>query len=277
MMKNYLVAILGLVILCFGLVGCEETTPTAPSTTSVGTRLVNLETWRTGVDGNISTLTNTMANKAETSTVNAISTRVGTLEGQSAANTYTKTQLYTQVEVDAQIAAAVTALKADQTWITGRTSTSGAGTTTGEWGELISTNGDLELWLERVSGDVSDELRTRDGVNDARFDLVVVNLDTDSSHDFKIDFEFEPEDGVGGLNIDLTATLTKAEASGNLAYKNPTRFPNPNADSVLRFDQDNTGRILKGDAEDFTVWIDIMQTTGGATDWDYDIRIKDKD
>lgn len=216
-------------------------------------------------------VSNVQESKANTSAVSDLTQRVVTLEGYSSANTYTKAQLYTQAQVDDLIQA----LKDDQSWVKGRTSTSAAGTTVGEYGELISTNGDLELWLERVSGDASDELRTRNGANDARFDFVVVNLDGGSSHDFRIDFEFEPEDGENNLSINLT--LSKAEASGNLEFEVPTRTPQPDADSVLRFDQDNTGRILKGDAEDFTVWLDIVQVAGGTTDWSYDIRIKDKD
>ena len=269
MMKKYLLAILGLVILCFGLVGCEETEPTAPSTTSVDTRLVNLEVWKVGVDGNISTLTNTMANKAETSTVTAISNRVGALEGQSAANTYPKTQLYTQAEVDALIQA----LKDDQSWITGRTPT---GTTTGDYGELVDTDGDLELWLDRVSGDASDILRTKVGSNSARFDLVVVNTDASESHDFKIDIEFEPDTNVALVNYNPTTCgsgHTCVSASGYL------KFLVSRTDEVrssLRIEQTNTGRITKGDVEDYTIQIYVEQGTGDWIDWEYYLNIRDR-
>jgi len=270
-MKKYLLIFLALVILPLGLMGCEEdtTSPTAPAVPSIDKRLTEAEAGVVALSGQL-------AAKAETATVTAIANRVAALEGQSSANTYTKAQLYTKAEVDAAVAAAVAALKADQAWIEGRTTTTGAGTTVGDYGELIDEDGDLQLWLEEVGGDASDELRTRDGTNEARFDFIVVNLD-DSSHDFKIDLEFEPEDGKTTLNIDLAVASTKAVASGNLDYKAATRSPQPNADSILRFGQDNQGRILKGDVEDFTVWITVEQTAGGVTDWEYDIRIKDKD
>lgn len=267
-MKKLYLTILGVLVLLMPLsvMGCEET---APATTTP--LFVTIETF----NAEINRLTTAINAKANQAALDAQVIRIDTFTGQ--VDTYSKAELYTQSEVNERIAAEIAVLKANQTWVTGTTTTSAAGTTVGDYGELISTNGDLELWLERVSGDVSDELRTRDGANDARFDFVVVNLDGSSSHDFTIDLEFEPEDGEATLNINLTPTLTKAEASGNLEYGNPTRTPQPDADSVLRFDQSNEGRILKGDVEDFTVWVDVQQIAGGTTDWEYDIRIKDKD
>jgi len=262
--------VLGLVVLCFGLVGCEETVPTTPGV-SVDTRLVNLETWKTSID-------TAMAKKAEAATVTGNSNRIATLEGQSVANTYSKTELYTQAQVDAQIAAAVKALKADQSWITGRTSA--AGTTVGDYGELVDTDGDLELWLDRVSGDASDILRTNGGSNDARFDLVVVNTDASESHDFKISIEFEPDTDVTlkeyitDTSVSCGTGHTCVSASGYL------KFLASRADegkrSSLRIEQTNTGRITRGDVEDYTIQVYIEQTTSGWMDWEYYLNIRDR-
>ena len=214
--------------------------------------------------------------KAENASLTDAVSRITTLEGQSAANTYTKAQLYTQAEVNTKIADAIKALKDDQSWVTGRTSTSSDGTVTGDYGELIDEDGDLQLWLEQVSGDVSDEFRTREDENEGRFDLVVVNLD-DSSHDFRIYFDFEPDATVvlSDNSSFLDTAKTEARASGGLDFT-VSRSPNSGR-SLLSADQSNNGRILKGDAEDYTVWVTIDQVDDKVVDWDYDIRIKDKD
>jgi hypothetical protein len=122
-MKKLFFAILGLVILSvpFALMGCETVTPagTAPA-------YVNTETYNAGINA----LQAQIATKADAATVVAQTARIDTIASQGAGNTYTKGELYTRAEVDASIAAAVAALKANQTWITG-TGTGGTTTTTG--------------------------------------------------------------------------------------------------------------------------------------------------
>jgi len=174
----------------------------------------------------------------------------------------------------------------DELQANGGTSTSAAGTTIGEWGELLDTDGDLELWLERVSGDAGDELMTTQGANDARFDLVVVNLDDDSSHNFKINFRFDPETYVElehCVSHIFDDDKTKMAGTGGLAFVTSRAGDNYDAVAVrgtlspLVSYQTNTGRILKGDAEDHTVFLYIEQCTTGFIEWEWDITIDDKD
>ena len=73
----------------------------------------------------------------------------------------------------------------------------------------------------------------------------------------------------------LDTAKTEARASGGLDFT-VSRSPNSGR-SLLSADQSNNGRILKGDAEDYTVWVTIDQVDDKVVDWDYDIRIKDKD
>lgn len=221
------------------------------------------------------------SSKATNDTVNAIKTQIAVLEGRSGANSYDKTVLYTKTEVDAQIAAAITALKAstDQTWIKGGTGThtTPAGTVAGEYGELVDTDGDLELWLEKVSGDVSDVFVTRNGVCDGRFDLVVVNKDTSSSHNFRISLSLSPDSDVilqDGAVFNITKnTIT---SSGGLLFTvsrvNSVRNP-------LYAYQSNEGRITKGDVEDYTIFLTVDQSSASVavTEWDYSLTIDDRD
>lgn len=224
--------------------------------------------------------------KADKAATDAVATRVTTLEGR--ANTYTKAELYTQAEVRALIQA----LKDDQSWITGYTTTSAAGTTVGEWGELLDTDGDLQLWLERVSGAASDELLTKMGTNEGRFDLVVVNLDAEDSHDFKISFRFDPDRAVTLEYIPdvptpippatddcdpMDDTKTTMSGTGGLTFVVDRAGNNRHSLSPLVVYQSNTARILKGDVEDHTVWLYIDQVTNAYVEWEWDITIDDKD
>lgn len=262
-MKKLYLSILGLLVLVMPLtvMGCETTAPATTTPLFVTTEAFNAKV------NELTTLINTKANQGA---LNTQVERIDKFTGQ--VDTYTKAELYTQAQVNAQIAAAVAALKADQAWVTGTTTTSAAGTTVGEYGELVDTDGDLELWLERVSGAASDELRTRDGINEARFDFIVVNKDTASSHDFKIYLEFEPDIDV---ILDMAVTETYATASGGLMYT-AVRSPNSGR-GILRIDPTNDGRILKGDVEDYTVWLTVKQTTIGSIDWEMSFRVDDRD
>lgn len=266
-MKNYLPFIIGLVILVmpFALMGCETATPagTAPL-------VVSTETYNAGINA-LQAQINAKANQADLTTQ---TTRIDGLSSQGMGNTYTKGELYTRAEVDAAIAAAIAALKSNQAWITGSTHTTPAGTTEGEYGELMDTDGDLELWLEKVSGEASDVFTTRSITStQGRFDLIVVNKDSSSSHDFVINLTLSP-------NADVTlgavpSVDNKIEVSGSLLFS-LTRTDT--ARNPLLAYQSNTGRITKGDIEDYAIWLTLKQTSVATpVEWDYDFNIKDKD
>ncbi len=187
----------------------------------------------------------------------------------------TSSDVYTKAQVDEKIAAAITALKNEKPW---GTYTTPAGTTAGEFGELVDTDGDLELWLEKTSGDVSDVFVTRNGVCSGRFDFIVVNKDAGSSHDYRISIALTPDSDV--ILQDSAVLLNTAKnaitASGGLLFTmsrvNSGRNP-------LNAYQTNEDRITKGDNEDITVWLTVDQLSASAaiTEWDYSINIDDRD
>ena len=253
-------------VMVFGTFGCA----TAPETTPIAT-FVTTDTF----NAKMSEMQAQINQKAEQSALTAQATRIDGLASQSSANSYSKTETYTKAEVNAQIAAVIAALKAEANpW--GSTSSGG---TTGDYGELVDSDGDLELWLDRVSGIATDELRTT-LANDqmARFDFVVVNKDADSAHDFKINLMFYPNTNVTLDMIDATHK-TRVTASGSLTYTVSRDQITPIAPNTnpLSFYQSNTGRVLKGDAEDYTIWLYVSQDTAASVDWDWTITIDDRD
>lgn len=160
-------------------------------------------------------------------------------------------------------------LKDDQGWITTATYTTPAGTTTGEYGELMDSDGDLELWLERVSGDATDTWLTKDGTTDARFDLVIMNKDVSSSHDFRINFAFYP-DASAEISGDCSASANEGLTFSCSARTGASTSP-------LNVYQDIDGRILKGDEKTYTVVVEFTQITAEWIDWEYKISIDDRD
>jgi len=105
--------------------------------------------------------------------------------------------------VDQKIADAISALKADQAWIKSSGGSSG-GTTPG--GEFLSTNGDLELSIEKA---VDSELWVNDQQGQTFF-LNVKNKGTSGTY-YRINANF---DLVEGANVAInTATLTVGNSS----------------------------------------------------------------
>jgi hypothetical protein len=189
----------------------------------------------------------------------------------------TSSDVYTKAQVDEKIAAAITVIKTDQAWIKSATHTTDAGTVAGEYGELVDTDGDLELWLEKTSGIATDNIRTTIAVNQmARFDFVVVNKDTTTAHDFKINLMFYPDSAT---TLDMATGKTRYSASGNATYTISRDQATPAAPNTnpLSLYQGNTSRVLKGDSDDYTVWLYIDQTATSAVDWDWTITIDDRD
>lgn len=275
--KRFLLLIAVVILLPLLSLSCLTTPATQPAAVATSNDPIihqsNLTDYATKADLN---------DKASAGSVNALETRMAQAEGKI--NAFQSGTGLTQAQVDAAVAAAITTLKNDQSWITGTTYTTPAGTIAGEYGELIDSDGDLELWLDKISGIATDELRTTQA-NDqmARFDFVVVNKDTSDAHDFKINLMFYPSTSVT-LDMDAGTVppadldITHYSASGGLTYtvsRDQTTVPNTNPLSLY---QNNTGRILKSDAEDYTLWLYINQDSSPTgVDWSWTITIDDRD
>lgn len=142
----------------------------------------------------------------------------------------------------------------------------------GEYGELVDSNGDLELWLEKVGGDADSEMLTTSEGYNARgnFDFVVVNKDTTSSHSFRITLTFMPQTDVKTDSASVTGdnglTFTVTPVDGIVT----------NQDISFK---SNDRRVSKNDNEPFRVITYIKQSelTTNITDWDISFDILDKD
>ena len=252
-----------LVAVCLiALVGCvpsePTTTPLSPTDVEQNARLDQLQ----------QQVSNVQEGKANASTVTALQGRVTTLEGQSSANTYTKGQLYTQEQVDAQIAAAVKKLKDDQAWITGTGDTSG--TVTGDYGGLVDSDLDLELWVERTDP-ASDPMRFNDGKDSAEFEIVVVNTE-DTYHDFRLYLRMTPEDSVNCASDNETKIASYPSTGAWTVTRDDWDTSNRGA---IYFSMDSDDTIGKLKAEDYLLSVTIDSVYG--TYWNYRLTIEQMD
>ena len=204
-----------LCILALVFAGCVPSNPPAPGASETDK----------AQDAKIATMQNLIegleASKANDSTVSQLSQRVTTLEGQPSADTYKKSELYTRAQVDEEIQRAIDDLKSDQDWITGDSSSNGSSDPSGQ---LVDSDGDLELWVERVSP-ASDQFRTDEGQNNdcIWFDFIVVN-NSNSSCYFDLELSITPDEdcrlfatttGVSSPDLDWEVDGTFVDAPDN--------------------------------------------------------------
>lgn len=158
-----------------------------------------------------------LTEKGSAGSVTALETRMAVAEGNIRTLQVTPAGAgLTQAQVDAAIDAKLTALKNDQAWITGATHTTPAGTTTGEFGILVGSDGDLELWVDKVAPGSSPY--TEDGANNGVLyfgRLTVVNTDTVDRHSFDLNLFITPDANCEIGHIIGTANCTQLTTNGD--------------------------------------------------------------
>jgi outer membrane murein-binding lipoprotein Lpp len=236
---------------------------------SLATQIATLTAKDASLQSSIDSTRLELSQKASKSEIDDVNRKINNLP-QSGGST--PADMATKAIVDQKIADAISALKADQAWIKGSTYTTPAGTTAGEFGELVDTNGDLELWLEKVGGDADTEVITtsKGSTSKGNFDFVVVNKDTASSHSFRITMTFMPQTSV------ITSPTTATADNGLIFTVSPDVGTTALADISLK---SNDRRVSKADNESFRVIVNIPQSssTDGMTDWDINYDIVDKE
>jgi hypothetical protein len=265
-MKNKLLVIIGMIVLIVPLMACSEST--APAQSSMASQVTAL--WTASTTWNaygpkIQALEEQISKKADSTRVDALM-----MGGGGGGNSYAKSETYTQDQVNSTVANAIDALKKDQSWIKSSTRTTDAGTTSGEFGELVDTNGDLELWLEKVGGDADSNLLTtsKDYNSRSNFDFVVVNKDSSSSHSFRVTLTFMPQ-------IAVTTGTCAATADNGLTFAAPATRAADSLDD-LSF-KSNERRVAKSDNESFRVIVNVAQgATTAMVDWDISFDVLDK-
>jgi hypothetical protein len=85
-------------------------------------------------------------------------------------------------------------------------------------------------------------------------------------------------DRVVGLRMGAGVHDTRVSVSGGATYTVGGKTTGTEDLNPLSIYQNNTSRILKSDAEDYTVWLYISQSpTTAAVEWDWTITIDDRD
>lgn len=174
-MKRSIIIMAAIMLLALPLAGCVTDDSPDKTITPLLTEISNLKNLVTKNTTDIAKLKEDVAKKADSSRVDNLATSIGK---PANVDTYTKT------EVDAAIASAINTLKSNQSWITGN-SGSGSGNLDDE---IISSDGDLDLIVERAPGDeevwVSDKipvvwrLTVRNKSNTGTYFRITANFDT---------------------------------------------------------------------------------------------------
>lgn len=233
------------------LMGCLGT-PSKSSTpaTSVSTQIAELQTNKASKSD--------VYLKTETYTREEIDSKVAATETTS--DTYPKTETYTRAEIEKLIADAVADLEEQIEDID--TGGSDSNNTNGddEYGDIVDTDGALELWVERTSP-ASDPFRLSSGLDEVEFDIVVVNTDDDDTHRFDLSLRISPEDDVGlnGAHIDCYPDVgiwTVTRSGMGEVDQDP-----------LYADNDSEIWIDKGDKDSYTIVFVVDSKAAEYWDW----------
>jgi hypothetical protein len=130
----------------------------------------------------------------------------------------TPADMATKAIVDQKIADAISALKADQAWIKATTPTGGGGTTDPR-GDVLASNGDLELYLEK---DMDEELYIEDGQAKSFF-MSIKNKGTAGTY-YRLNANFDLAGDVSTIALIEPTTLT-CENSSMVTFSRSTTIP----------------------------------------------------
>ncbi len=252
-----------IVLSIFVLPGCVDDSKTTSQQNSIINDIALAKAEASQARAEVKALQDTVAKKADQSVVDTILKMVGSGSGQ-AANTYTKDQLYTKAEVDKIIGD----LKNDQSWIK-----SSYNNSANSKGSVISSNGDLELIVERSPGE--DEVWINDNIP-VEWRLTVRNKSGTGTY-FRITSNF---DTVEGSVLIASAKLTPSYSQSSIICT-----PNPYSSTTA---VNNMSFTTQSSASESRVWIPknseqslymVLQidyteatVTGRRWAWDFSIR-----
>ncbi len=158
-MKKSLILVICAIFLILPLASCLPSATSQPSNpVAYQTDITALKEADKNLDEGIKKVDDRVTAWADK--VTAVETKIGILQAQPSANTYSKDQLYTQQQVNDAITAAIKALKDNQTWITGSTGGSTTPTATNQIAvkiysispSMIYSAGSYDMFVEMKNG-----------------------------------------------------------------------------------------------------------------------------
>jgi hypothetical protein len=186
----------------------------APATDSLATKINSLTDTVTRHTTVIDQLKSDVEKKASKSEVDDVNRKINNLP-QSGSST-PPADMATKSIVDQKIADAISALKADQAWIK---STGGTGGGSTPRGDVLASNGDLELYLEK---DMDEELYIEDGQAKSFF-FSIKNKGTAGTY-YRLNANFDLAGDVSTIALIEPTTLT-CENSSMVTFSRSTTIP----------------------------------------------------
>lgn len=226
-----------------------------------------------GYDSRISNIENLNGNNNLTRTINDLEARSAPdLSGYVTVAAYNAKVAELESDIEALAAA--------------KSPSGGGGGSSGDYGELVDSDGDLELWLDRApsGGADSEYLYTTGGgtPDKATFEFTVVNKDVESRHDFYIKMNFAPTlDTVSDIVAAGACAVGEADITAVTASSEITFSASPSSgcfDENDEFDIKSVkDGVAKGDTESYRVTTYVTQTQAHNVDWEIDYTIRDLD
>jgi len=218
-MKRSIIITAAIMLLALPMTGCVTSDAPDQTITPLLTEIGNLKNLVASHTADIAKLKEDVARKADSSRVDSLATSIGQQSGTAAG--YTKAETYSRAEVDAAIASAINALKANQSWITGASSGSQGGSDTGT---VIFTNNPVSIpQIFSSSGGASSSpwiMTIKNNSSTWQYVKPVVQLNVASG---------QPSSKVTGITLiisggscTMTGSLTADNITGNMSFSPAT-------------------------------------------------------
>jgi hypothetical protein len=252
--KWIFVALSGLLVIPL-FVGCDAV---APEVKTLQTQMAAIIEWKAQAQADINTAKSTAGGLS--GQVNNAVNDVNSLRSQI--NNLPANNSYTKAEIDAKITAAVAAATADYTAkIAAIGSGSGSGSggsssgsgTVGSGAKLLSSDQDLELWLEWVDPNKDLNAFATRFTNEVEFSLSVKNKSVDSTRKFDIEMRLTPEE-------DTVVTLPPTYLSTTMGTWTVSRSPNTLRNAMIFTSPSTSGRISRNSTDKYNLRLQMVTT-----------------
>jgi outer membrane murein-binding lipoprotein Lpp len=239
------------------------------ATNSLATQIATLTAKDASLQSSIDSTRSELNQKASKSEIDDVNRKINNLpQGGS-----TPADMATKAIVDQKIADAISALKADQAWIK-TTGGGGGGNNDTPYGDVLASNGDLELYLEK---DVDEELYVEHTTAKSFF-LSVKNKGTAGAY-YRLNANFDLAGDVS--TIALTDAVLTCENSSMVTMARSTTMPGTVSGLAFVSQQSGGGTkiwIGKNSTVDLILVLKVTYNqvptavSGKLWTWDFSIR-----